>query len=68
MGVCATCHVIIEAGSENLSEPTDDELDRVDYAPNTTPRSRLACMAVVKGDVTVRVPDWNRNIPGAGAS
>ncbi len=60
-GVCATCHVIVEQGMENLSEPTDDELDRVDYAPNATPRSRLACQAVVNGDVTVTVPNWNRN-------
>ncbi|MCL2701339.1 MAG: 2Fe-2S iron-sulfur cluster-binding protein [Phycisphaerae bacterium] len=67
VGVCATCHIIVESGMENLSEPTDDELDRVDYAPNATPRSRLACLAVVRGDVTVRIPHWNRNIPAGGA-
>jgi len=68
VGVCATCHIIVEKGMENLSDPSDDELDRVDYAPSSTPQSRLACMAVVKGDVTIRIPDWNRNIPGGGAS
>ena len=67
VGVCATCHVIVENGMENLSAATDDELDRVDYAPNATPQSRLACLAVVRGDVTVRVPHWNRNIPAGGA-
>jgi 2Fe-2S ferredoxin len=60
-GVCATCHVIVVKGRENLSPPTDDELDVVDMAPNHTPDSRLACKAVVRGDVTVRVPGWNRN-------
>jgi len=67
VGVCATCHVIVASGMENLSAATDDELDRVDYAPNATPQSRLACLAVVHGDVTVRIPHWNRNTPGGGA-
>ena len=66
-GACGTCHVIVQAGAENLSEPTDDELDRVEVAPGNTPDSRLACMAVVRGDVTVRIPEWNRNAaPEAG--
>ena len=62
VGVCATCHVIVTEGGENLSEPDDEELDRVDYAPGSTPNSRLACQAVVKGDVTVTIPGWNRNL------
>ncbi len=61
VGVCATCHVIVVAGENNLSLPTDEELDRVDYAPGATPQSRLACQAVVNGDVTVKIPNWNRN-------
>ena len=60
-GVCATCHVIIAKGAENLSPASDDELDTVDMAPNVTPNSRLACLAVVRGDVTVQIPGWNRN-------
>ncbi|MFB3890692.1 MAG: 2Fe-2S iron-sulfur cluster-binding protein [Phycisphaerae bacterium] len=60
-GVCGTCHVIVNAGMENLSAPEDDEMDVVDQAPNATLTSRLACQAVVKGDVTVTVPGWNRN-------
>jgi len=67
VGVCATCHVVVESGMENLSAATDDELDRADYAPNATPNSRLACLAVVRGDVTVRIPRWNRNTPGGEA-
>lgn len=62
VGVCATCHVIVEQGAENLSEPDDDELDTVEQAPDCTPASRLACRAVVNGDVTVTIPGWNRNV------
>ena len=61
VGACSTCHVIVQSGWENLSEAADEELDRVELAPGNTVRSRLACQAVVGGDVTVRVPDWNRN-------
>lgn len=66
VGVCATCHVIVLEGMDNLSEASDDELDRVDYAPGATPSSRLACMAVVKGDVSVSIPNWNRNLVSEG--
>ena len=68
VGVCATCHVIVVKGAENLSPAADEELDRVDYAPGATPQSRLACQAVVQGDVTVNVPNWNRNTVSEGAS
>lgn len=61
VGICATCHVIVTAGAENLSPASDDELDTVDSAPGNTTDSRLACMAVVRGDVTVTIPGWNRN-------
>ena len=55
-GVCGTCHVIVEDGAENLSEADDDEMDVTDAAPGHTLSSRLACRAVVRGDVTVRIP------------
>ena len=55
VGVCGTCHVIVESGMDNLSKPTDDELDTIQMIPNNTKESRLACQALVKGDVTVRV-------------
>ncbi|HET6428648.1 MAG TPA: 2Fe-2S iron-sulfur cluster-binding protein [Phycisphaerae bacterium] len=54
-GVCGTCMVAVEAGMENLSEPTEDELDTIERQPDNNPSSRLACQAVVRGDVTVRV-------------
>jgi 2Fe-2S ferredoxin len=54
-GVCGTCRVEIEAGMENLSEATDDEMETCDLNPGSTIKSRLACQAVVHGDVTVRI-------------
>ena len=69
-GVCActTCHVIVKDGEENLSPypPDEDELDRLDMAPGLTRRSRLGCQAVVKGDVTVEIPSWNKNYVSEG--
>ena len=37
------------------------EEDRLDMAPGLTLHSRLGCQAVVKGDVVIEVPEWNRN-------
>lgn len=56
VGVCGTCQVIVTAGAENLSPPEDEELDVIDANPAHTLHSRLACQAVVAGDVTVTVP------------
>lgn len=49
-GVCGKCRVILEAGSVDggLSERLSDEERNLGY--------RLACLAVVSGDVTLRVP------------
>ena len=55
-GICATCNVIVDEGGENLSEPDDDELDRLDAVPGSTLKSRLACQAVVRGDVAITIP------------
>ena len=65
---CTTCHVIVKDGDANLN-PTpadDDELARLDQAPGLTLHSRLACQAVVTGDVTVEIPGWNRNYISEG--
>jgi 2Fe-2S ferredoxin len=61
VGVCGTCHVGITAGAENLSPPSDDELDVLDAVPAHTLHTRLACQAVVTGDVTVSIPAHNHN-------
>ena len=54
-GVCGTCLVEVQAGMENLSQASDEEMDRVQASPTSTLHSRLACQAVVRGDVTVAV-------------
>lgn len=54
--VCSTCHVEVVRGSENLSPAEDHELDLIDAVPGATLNTRIACQAVVKGDVTVRLP------------
>lgn len=43
MALCATCHVEIRAGEENLHKPEDQELDMLDTLPDADSSSRLAC-------------------------
>lgn len=43
MALCATCHVQVLEGLENLSEPQDQELDMLDTLPDAGSDSRLAC-------------------------
>ena len=54
---CTTCHVVVKAGEEHLSDMEDDEEDRLDTAEGLTLHSRLACQAVVEGqgEVVVQV-------------
>ncbi|BDC52051.1 2Fe-2S ferredoxin [Bryobacterales bacterium F-183] len=64
---CTTCHVWINEGADNMSEAEDDELDRLDMAADLSLKSRLGCQAVVlKGEVTVETPTWNRNYVSEG--
>ncbi len=58
---CTTCHVAVTEGMANLSEMDDDEADRLDTAWDLTPTSRLACQAVVRGDVVCEIPAYTRN-------
>jgi 2Fe-2S ferredoxin len=58
---CTTCHVVVREGMANLSDMEDDEADRLDTAWDLTPTSRLACQAIVKGDVVCEVPAYTRN-------
>jgi len=58
---CTTCHVVVRAGAGNLSELEDTEADRLDTAWEVTPQSRLACQAVVRGDVECEIPVYSRN-------
>jgi ferredoxin, 2Fe-2S len=58
---CTTCHVIVRDGEANLSPMEDEEADRLELAAGLTLHSRLACQAVVRGNVVVEIPGWNRN-------
>jgi 2Fe-2S ferredoxin len=58
---CTTCHVIVEEGEENLSAQQENEEDELDNAPGLTLHSRLGCQAVVRGDVTIRIPKYTIN-------
>jgi len=53
---CTSCHVIVREGEGNLSPKDDYEADRLDMAEGLTLHSRLACQAVVRGDVVVEIP------------
>lgn len=61
-GVCGTCHVVVREGADHLSEAADAELDVLDEVPGSGLNSRLACRAVVRGDVTVIIPTRGRNL------
>jgi 2Fe-2S ferredoxin len=63
---CTTCHVWVKQGEDNLSEMTEEEQDRLDTAADLSLHSRLGCQAVVKGDVVVEIPAWNRNYISEG--
>ncbi|WP_226390672.1 2Fe-2S iron-sulfur cluster-binding protein [Penaeicola halotolerans] len=51
MALCATCHVEVLSGEENLGEPNDAELDMIDTLPNITPTSRLACQLKISEEM-----------------
>ncbi|VTQ03220.1 2Fe-2S iron-sulfur cluster-binding protein [Sphingobacterium daejeonense] len=54
MALCATCHVEVLSGAENLPEPEDQELDMLDTLPDSDDNSRLACQ--------LRLTDMNNGL------
>lgn len=61
---CTTCHVIVKAGMDKLSEAEEAEEDLLDKAPGLTPTSRLGCQAVVESDdaeILIVVPRFTIN-------
>jgi ferredoxin len=57
VGVCARCVVRVLAGAENLSAPTMIEV-RVSAQRGLAADERLACQAVVMGEVEVTTGYW----------
>ncbi len=54
---CTTCHVVIEEGWDCLSPPEEPEQYRLTFAQGLTPRSRLACQALLRcGPISFRLP------------
>lgn len=43
MALCATCHVEVISGFDQLPGISDDEYAMLDTLPNMTPSSRLSC-------------------------
>lgn len=58
---CTSCHVMVRRGAKNLSAMDESEADRLDTAMGVTPNSRLACQAVVRGEVVVEIPGCEQN-------
>ncbi len=50
IALCATCHVQIKSGAENLPVPQDQELDMLDTLPDAGSDSRLACQLRLSND------------------
>ncbi|HEV7350842.1 2Fe-2S iron-sulfur cluster-binding protein [Telluribacter sp.] len=48
MALCATCHVQVLEGHDNLPPVSDAELDILDTLPTAHPDSRLACQLRVE--------------------
>ena len=57
VGVCGRCRVRVLAGAETLSAPTTIEI-RVSAQRGFAADERLACQAVVGGDVGVTTGYW----------
>ena len=57
VGVCGRCRVFVLAGAENLSPPTMIEI-RVASQRGFAADERLACQAVVTGDVEITTSYW----------
>lgn len=58
MALCATCHVEVLKGFEDLSEISDDEYAMLDTLPNITPTSRLSCqlkLSDAMNGITVKI-------------
>lgn len=65
---CTTCHVVVHQGDGSLSEMEECEEDRLYMAAGLTLHSRLACQAVINGDVVVEIPDWSQNYVSEGSA
>ena len=54
-GRCTTCRMIVIGGMENLSEPSESEMN-YQLMKRLAADERLACQCTLLGDITIRVP------------
>jgi ferredoxin len=55
VGACGMCIVVVEQGMEHLTPISEEEEEFLDATAPGVRGARLACLAVVQGDVTCRV-------------
>jgi ferredoxin len=58
LALCATCHVQVLEGFDQLPEAQDAELDMLDTLPDAASDSRLACQLKVNenlADITIKI-------------
>lgn len=58
LALCATCHVQVLEGFDQLPEAQDAELDMLDTLPDAGSDSRLACQLKVNenlADITIKI-------------
>ncbi|MGJ3233436.1 2Fe-2S iron-sulfur cluster-binding protein [Marivirga sp.] len=58
-GRCTTCKMIVKEGMENLGELTSAE-EKFRNQKRLTDNERLACQAVVLGDIKIKVAERNK--------
>ena len=56
-GLCATCHVFIQQGHDDVSPMADKEKRTLSRITSVSRNSRLACQCHVLGDVKVSLPE-----------
>jgi len=51
MALCATCHVNVIAGSDQLNPPAEAELEMLDTLPRLLAGSRLSCQIRIEENI-----------------
>lgn len=51
MALCATCHIRVKKGIENLREQGNEELDMLDTLPVIYDNSRLSCQIHISEEI-----------------
>lgn len=62
---CSSCAVVIAAGSEQLSRPSEDELDMLERGGVDGPDARLACQVSGAGELVIEIPGTGVPAPQA---